>query len=383
MDEASAELLNHRRGTGWRAPVAVRGLASRLDRHRVPRHPSVRVCSGSRSGRSPSPPRSCWRRRPRSTRRCCRTTCRSSSTVRAGTRSSCSTSSRRWPPARCCPIPWNRRRRRASIGSRSPTARSCAAPPSSASASTPGSWRTCWRPTRRRRTIAPGNGCPSSSSATVTGTIASAGRSFARRRTAACPSAPARRCIEVVAERLEREVDDADEAAGLLSLHFSLGGRYEKAWPYARTGRPQGPGTLRERGSGAALPARDRRRPAVGRGERAGARERLCIDERRAAASRADPQGRRSQHHGTQAQQGRAIRAGAPAVRAITHRGAPGALPPVAGVGDQGAPEARGPRSPESGDGACAAHDLVRDAAAGRGALASRDRMGGTSDRTR
>jgi class 3 adenylate cyclase/tetratricopeptide (TPR) repeat protein len=40
---------------------------------------------------------------------------------------------------------------------------------------------------------------------------------------------------EVVAERLEREVDDTDEAAGLLSLHFSLGGRYEKAWPYART----------------------------------------------------------------------------------------------------------------------------------------------------
>jgi tetratricopeptide (TPR) repeat protein len=39
----------------------------------------------------------------------------------------------------------------------------------------------------------------------------------------------------VVGERLEAEVDDADEAAGLLSLHFMLAGLYERAWPYART----------------------------------------------------------------------------------------------------------------------------------------------------
>ena len=39
----------------------------------------------------------------------------------------------------------------------------------------------------------------------------------------------------VVGERLEREVEDADEAAGLLSLHFMLAGQYDKAWPYART----------------------------------------------------------------------------------------------------------------------------------------------------
>ncbi|MEZ0233840.1 MAG: tetratricopeptide repeat protein, partial [Actinomycetota bacterium] len=39
---------------------------------------------------------------------------------------------------------------------------------------------------------------------------------------------------EVVGERLEREVEDTDEAAGLLSLHFTRAGRFEKAWPYAR-----------------------------------------------------------------------------------------------------------------------------------------------------
>ena len=40
---------------------------------------------------------------------------------------------------------------------------------------------------------------------------------------------------QVIGERLEREVEDPDEAAGILSLHFTLAGRYEKAWPYART----------------------------------------------------------------------------------------------------------------------------------------------------
>lgn len=40
---------------------------------------------------------------------------------------------------------------------------------------------------------------------------------------------------QVVGERLEREVEDTDEAAGLLSLHFTLAASYAKAWPYART----------------------------------------------------------------------------------------------------------------------------------------------------
>jgi tetratricopeptide (TPR) repeat protein len=38
----------------------------------------------------------------------------------------------------------------------------------------------------------------------------------------------------VVGERLEREVEDPDEAAGVLSLHFLRAGGYEKAWRYAR-----------------------------------------------------------------------------------------------------------------------------------------------------
>ena len=38
---------------------------------------------------------------------------------------------------------------------------------------------------------------------------------------------------QVLGERLEREVEDPTEAAGLLSLHFTLAGAYAKAWPYA------------------------------------------------------------------------------------------------------------------------------------------------------
>jgi tetratricopeptide (TPR) repeat protein len=44
---------------------------------------------------------------------------------------------------------------------------------------------------------------------------------------------------QAVGERLEREVQDADEVAGLLSLHFMLAGSYAKAWPYARTAARQ------------------------------------------------------------------------------------------------------------------------------------------------
>ena len=44
-----------------------------------------------------------------------------------------------------------------------------------------------------------------------------------------------RRLHAAAGARFESEVEDTDEIAGILSLHFSLAGEYEKAWDYAKT----------------------------------------------------------------------------------------------------------------------------------------------------
>ena len=66
---------------------------------------------------------------------------------------------------------------------------------------------------------------------------------------AVLPFATRRRLHRVAGVRLEREFgDEADEAGGLLSLHFLLAGDHERAYRYARTAADRAAEQLRVRG---------------------------------------------------------------------------------------------------------------------------------------